>query len=211
MKKIVIALFAAVLIITFTSCDNAIESMLNNFYADPTIAPMRHTITEQEWLIARESVNYTFRTALQDDEQSSILYRKFAGSFSYQSVQNDGQTDDTYFVVIDNIVYQIRKEDTGFVARNAYSESVERKLGEQIDAISSPVDYSSLLYDEEAKVYRFGCTDKDGQPYNFTFYFENGKVQSVKLISNQLYGVITCHMYDFGTTIVELPEFKFAS
>lgn len=215
MKKIILVTLVAILLFsTFAGCDALLENLQNlpvptnpTNPTDPTGA-VRTTVTEEEWLAAMDSGNFTVDMAASLGAQSTTQHIEYTESSRYQNQTGTPVNGEFYYTQIDGLTYEIIKEGAGYVAREVAGDLIGAKLGD----ISNLRDiYSDLVYDETTNSYKCNYTDDYNQTFDFAFYFNNGSIQTVKMTvtrSDSL--VITYDFYDFGTTTIELPEYTMA-
>ena len=207
MKKIILVTLVAILLLfAFAGCDALLENLQN--LPDPTGA-VRTTVTEEEWLAAMDSGNFTVDMAASLGAQSTTQHIEYTESSRYQNQTGTPVNGEFYYTQIDGLTYEIIKEGAGYVAREVAGDLIGAKLGD----ISNLRDiYSDLVYDETTNSYKCNYTDDDNQTFDFVFYFNDGSIQTVKMTvtrSDSL--VITYDVHSFGTTTIELPEYTMAS
>ena len=213
-KHISVILMAVLLLSAFAGCDG-VEDIVQNLPVptnptEPT-GVVRTTVTEEEWRIAMESDNYTVDAVASLGEQSATQHIALTEAIRYQYNQQNGREDEAYYAKIEGIEYCIQKGDTGYVARKDSSNLVGMKLGDISDTDLREV-YSNLVYDEEARVYKYNYTDRNNQEFEFTFCFENGSIKTAKIVATTPASVVvTYDVHSFGTTTIELPEYTMAS
>ena len=149
MKKIIsVTLLVVLMLSAFAGCD-AVEDILQKLPVptNPTnpADAARTTVTEEEWLAAMESDNYTVDVVSTNGEQSATENMKFTESSRYHHNQQNGFVNEAYYAKIDNTTYFIKKEGDGFVAREISNVEVGVKLGDVYSAIDLREVYSSLV------------------------------------------------------------------
>lgn len=220
MKKLLtFALVAIMLLTTFTGCNVTLDDVI--YVMDlltPTVpqttepeateaptdpnAPVRTTVTKEEFLASMESVNFTISASFSssDGTTQSVLYR-ITDSAIYALLPapaGDEVQETESLIIMHHTLYGIRKEASGYVAYASGSNDFRPglTLGYLLGAHS--VRYDSLVYNEETGTYTY-----DGDTYNGTYEyrFENGKLKSFSIQSGTMY------ISDIGTTVVDVPEY----
>ena len=208
MKRIIsVTLLVVLMLFAFAGCDG-VEDILQNFInsTNPT-GSVHTTITEAEWLAAMDSGNFTVDIAASLGAQSTTQHIEYTESSRYQNQTGSPMDGEFYYTQIDDLTYEITKQDVGYVAREVAGGLVGGKLGD----ISNLRDaYSNLVYDEATSSYKYNYTDDYDQTFDIAFYFNNGSIQTVKMsVTRSDSVVVTYDFYDFGTTVIELPEYTF--
>ncbi len=200
-KRLSFALVVVMLLstLTFTGC-----SMDDVFYVidllTPTEPPVRTTVTEEEFLAAMASTNFTADIIATGDDATEELHFKISKSAlrTKQIYTKADVTDEyeTYVVLIDNVYCALKKTQSGYVAYPQSSTFNTPKLSDLLGDIA----YSDLVYSEETKTYTYSVEDESE---GMEFSFENGKLKSVHLKAPNTTGDV----YDIGTTTVKLPKY----
>ena len=159
--------------------------------------PPRYTITQEEWVAAINSSNFTFTGIVGNEEDGQeIVYVVTEDS---AEIKLDG-TLAMYYIQLNNKFYTISKldETTGWVA-------VETEMGRWITVcdvigVDENVFVEYLKYNEASKSYVY---EEDGNKAEF--YFENGKLIKGTITNTELSSSITIE--NAGTTTVTLPEY----
>lgn len=221
MKKLLtFALVAIMLLTTFTGCNVTLDDVI--YVMDlltPTVpqttepeateaptdpnAPVRTTVTKEEFLASMESVNFTISasTISSDGTTQSTLYR-ITDSAIYALLPapagDEVQETEAFLIMAHHTLYAIRKEASGYVAYASGNNDFRPglTLGYLLGARS--VGYDSFVYNEETGTYTY-----DGDTYNGTYEyrFENGKLKSFSTQGGTMY------ISDIGTTVVDVPEY----
>ena len=200
MKKHLSLILAAIMLLaTLSGCDiakQAFHDYMNSVTSGKTV---RTTVTEEEFLAAIASNNFTYTAG--DDTQE--IHYKISDSALYgkqtRTVADVTDEYESYVVLIDDVYYALRKTQSGYVAYPQSGTFNAPKLSQLIGDIA----YSDLVYNEETKIYTYSVEDES---VGMEFSFENGILKSVHLESQDAKGDV----YDIGTTVVELPEFTYA-
>ena len=207
MKKLLSVVLLAVMLLgtfTLTGCDATLASLHNIIVLlTPTEAgPAVTTITEAEWLAAMECSNFSATGEVCDDAGNSVSTGRAAtnSTVMYQYQQADTSEKEFYFATIDDVQYQICKEESGYVAYKYDGGYNTPTVGDMFPNIS----YSDLVYSEETKSYKYETENAIVE-----VSFENGNIKN--LTYTQISANTTYNLFDFGTTVVELPEYTFAS
>lgn len=185
---------------------------------------VRTTITLEEWLMAMDSVNFSAEivqkevtvegaeqtltevVTMNTDTAVYLFEKGFTADSLYEYLY--------YEALIDGKVYLIHNRDGKYLANiDEKNTEVADKFGGVFGSDADFTDlFESLTYDEETKSYK-GEYEIGTINHILDFAFEDGKVVSAKIImerlslDEQIIQRIICNCHDFGTTVVELPEF----
>lgn len=224
MKRVLALLLAFLCCICLASC---------NFLPKTEV---RTTITKDEWnaalTVGNYSVvsNYMLPLINSGNHFSSgggevIKMTKDCFSIDFYS-KSETTFDSLYCKIIDGVLYDIKKTNEGYIASKKDIEDVDNNtpienLGNLfLSAFNLDWNavYDSLVYIEDCKTYRgvLGSIE-DGRTVSVQIEMEceNGKIKKLRLyladrdIHEPLNGLFT--FYDFGTTVVEIPEYTFAN
>ena len=200
MKKILSFVLAAMLLVTFAGRDalGALQSLLDS--TEPSTG-VRTTITEEEFLAAMEINNFSANATNPNLSNSGSAKTNGSIMYQYEYRNNEDGTSELefYFATINNIQYQIRKEASGYVAYEYAGTFKTYKLGDLFGFSS----YRSYTYNKETKSYTY-----ESNGYVMTLCFENGTIKTATYTDPSS---MTYSFFDIGTTIVELPEFTYAT
>ena len=158
--------------------------------------PSRYTITQEEWVAAINSSNFTFTGVISDGEVTQNVVYSITDNSAEMKL--DG-TVVMYYVCLNNKVYMLAQPDA---TMDWYA--VETEMGRWItvyDVIgvdeNTFVEY--LKYNEASKSYVY---EEDG--IKAEFYFEDGKLIKGSIVAQNNYSYL---VENVGTTTVTLPEY----
>lgn len=236
MKKILTLLLALSMIIAIASLSSCeiIEQYVpgldlgvntdgegNEETDNKTDAPeIRTTVTKDEWLGAMNCTNFSYEAHNYNKEGKPQMSYKQQYSqtamYMYSLVAIPGAEDESaqYSAIIDGIGYNITKDENGFVGVNlgATDAVIEIPLSKVMvpDVCESwETLFDSLTYNEETKTYTGNCT-YSGNEATLEASFADGKVVKLEFKFVKLGSNCIATYYDFGTTVVEIPEFTVA-
>ena len=184
----------------------------------------RYTITGEEWLAAVSCTNFTSSNSyyfVSDDVDAEILATEriamMITSDSQRVVRHTLNADDTwsesenYFTTVDDKIYVIIKTDTGDYVASETEGMPELTLAvtfstEEVDLTEI---YDSLVYNEENNSYSYTYMSDDVVVfYEIAFY--DGELVAFGATQRKDNLLITVVCSNFGTTVVNLPEYTFA-
>ena len=212
MKKLLsVVLLAVMLLGTFplTGCDATLASLHNIIVLlTPTEAgPAVTTITKEDWDAAMEGCNFT-TDAVNGDLK---MHAEFTDTVIYQTVNNTASNEaaqEGYMAIIDGVGYSINDSGDGYVAREA--SFTRQTFGQAVSSMSEISDlneiYDSLTYNSEDKSYHY-----ENENFSMDIRFENGSIVTAHAVIISQSPQIVYDFCDFGTTVVELPGYTFAS
>ena len=201
MKKLLFLILAAIMLLaTLSGCDiakQAFHDYMNSVTSGKTV---RTTVTEEEFLAAMASNNFTADiTATGDDFAEEVHYKISDSAFYFKHIgttADAAEEYETYVVLINDVYCALKKTESGYVAFPQSSTINAPKLRDLLGDIA----YNDLVYNEETKIYTYSVEDESG---GMEFSFENGILKSVHLKSSNATG----NVYDIGTTTVKLPKY----
>ncbi len=214
MKKLFsLMLVAMMLLTTLTGC-NVLVTLQN--LLDPTVPSATSpttdtstasstTVTREEFLAAMECTNFTSSAANTTQQQ---FWKCTETAMHFTDLVNQVVQYEAYFGTVDNEKYLISKNGDKYIAiKQDYPTII---FGDYIVSLWEFEDcnavFDSLVYDEANKSYK--C---EHEKLTMDIRFENGKIKSVHAVMTLTSSVVTYDFYDFGTTVIELPEYTLAS
>ena len=183
-----------------------------------------NTITKDQWLAAINSTNHSMvaNTYLSDGSDVAMTQQQYfteSGYLMYTKADFAGMFKETaqYAVIIDGIGYQITKEESGYVGvafgetempEVKFCDVIQTNLSISSNDVSWEELYDYLVYDETSKTYKTDCTYNTHEA-TFEAFFEDGKAVKFEIkFTNTTPTIITYS--NFGTTVIEVPEFTLA-
>lgn len=183
-----------------------------------------NTITKDQWLAAINSTNHsTVANTYLSDGGTVIMteqqYYTESGYLIYMKADFTGVFRETaeYGVIIDGIGYLITKEESGYVGVSAgeiempefkFCDVIRIDLSISSNDVSWEELYDYLVYDATSKTYKTDCTYATREA-TFEAFFEDGKAVKFEIkFTNTTPTIITYS--NFGTTVIEVPEFTLA-
>ena len=211
MKKFLsLSLAAIMLLVTFAGCD-ALTGMLN-----PT-EPTRTTITEEEWLAALDCCNYTVSGSATYYEggkqlETDTIYAKVTGSSFYRYQTSGVGLNKTekkdYYIIIDNVNYQLVETSSGYVANQVSAGYANEKFGDVFGANADKLAiFACLTYNPDTKSYTGQYIADVSITYTITATFADGQIKSADIRRTSGTLEITYNCHSFGTTVVTLPQY----
>ena len=200
-KHLSLTLVAIMLLSTliFTGCSMDDVFRIVNLL-DPTEPTIRTTVTEQEFLTAMVSTNFTADVIVTRNAATQETHNECTDSAFYSkqiyTTADAAEEYETYVVLINDVYCALKKTESGYVAFPQSSTFNTPKLGV---LVGDPA-YSDLVYTKESKSYKYSAEDAS---MHMEFFFENGILKSVHLESPEGNGDI----YNIGTTTVKLPKY----
>ena len=213
MKKLLpLMLVAIMLLTTLAGCDvlGTLQSLLDPAATETPTEPVITTVTKDEFLAAMEALNYTCDAT---DGTTAKAFVKSTDTDLHQKITEIPSEQirfDVYYTTIDGELYGIvRVEDGTYLAGTNDVVMPDRRFGPTFfSAIPGGIFddfgtlFDSLIYDDASKCYHF-----ESSPLSVSISFENGKVTSASVSYEQE----AYNFYDFGTTVIELPEYTLVS
>ncbi len=213
MKKILTFLLVLFYCISLASCspgtnNNGSDNDANTGTEEPT--GIRTTVTKDEWKRIGESDNFSLSAI-----EGVIL--KYADG-CMESNNEDGSTG--YYATIDGVTYIIEKTDEKYVASRPDEEDPFLRTDlAGILSLSYNLSwndvYDKLIYIEESKTYRTVIQiSSSDEVVDIEVECENGNIKKMRIYivgretNEPLSFPVT--FYDFGTTVVAIPEYTFA-
>ncbi len=212
MKKLLsLVLVTFLLFSTFAGCD----AFLDRFQKSA-----RTTVTEEEWLSAFNSINYSITGSAQRTNTSgnkivtNRLEAKVTG-FSCYRYQTSGvganKTEKTdYYVVVDNAYYHISNTQAGYIAQAVTNGYADEKFGEVFGSVDALTIFNCLTHTAETGSYKGKYQASEDTTYTIDIAFADGKIVSAHILCKSGNLEISYDFYDFGTTVVDLPEYTIA-
>jgi hypothetical protein len=219
MKKLFALLLMLACCISFASCSFITNN--NNDGEEPV--EVRHTITIDEWREAGKINNFSL---LFNDSIGAGISKHANGYIGEEFFYKNGSKSDLRFYAnIDGVAYDIQKTDEGYVASKAEESELGTSLPFDIAyllteafGVSWGTIYDNLIYVEECKIYRAYVETQSmierAEAVEIEVECENGgiKKMTVRNIGRDTREPLpfSVTFYNFGTTVVELPDFTFA-
>lgn len=213
MKKLSCFPIVILLLFVFTGCDS-LMGFLPNFGES-----VRTTVTEEEWLSALNSTNYTVmgsarqKTTDGSKVETNTITAKVTGTSCYRhqtkGTGSNKMEKKDYYTVIDSVNYHIYQTESGYVARIVTSGYADEKFGNVFSADALAI-FNSLTHNAETKSYKGRYQTSEGDTYIIDIAFADGKVTTAHILCQSDDLEITYDFYDFGTTVVDLPEYTIA-
>ncbi len=213
MRKFLFYILAAMMLLsTLTGCDL--------FDQNPNTT-VRTTATEEEFLAALDVTNYSVTGTASyckdtgEKVETNTISAKVTGISCYRHQTSGFGADKTektdYYTIIDNVNYQITRTESGFVARQVTSGYADEGFGDVFGSDADPhAIYSSLTYHEQSKSYKGEYKPDDDSTYVITIAFADGKMTGANITHKSGALEISYSFYNFGATVVTLPEYTFA-
>ena len=212
MKKFLALLFVSLYCISLVSCSDILNINGNK--------EIRTTITRDEWEKTGQTRNFSILVSA----AYSIMKHADNGSL-IETCKDDGSKEfASAFVNVDGVAYIIEKEDEGYIASKLEDDDADPVFAKDVASMFSLICdlrwnsiYDKLVYVEDCKTYTCTTWIPDGQDFvgvQIEVECENGNVKEMRLCilgrdyNEPLPGILT--FYDFGTTVVEIPEYTFA-
>ena len=224
MKKLTSILLIAVMLctaLTLSSC-SLVEKYLPDAENKPEEAPkeIRTTITLDEWNEAMNTNNFSYIQTICLADNTSYIYStrttyRFDGTtlLAMGEFIEDDETEifNTYFTKIDDVLYTIEEDRGIYKAEIADAELVipttlKGFLGAGEDLVTL---FEDLVYDEETKCYTHTATDNSTYNKFHELSFADGKITSVRVSYRSSQFSYDTTYFDFGTTVIIIPEFTY--
>ena len=191
-------------------------------YTDSPYEPT--TPTQKAWLSAMNSTNFSTKVVKQiantdDTTETATILREYTESAYHEldtRVTDDQQTvADRFNALIDNVYYSINKVDSGY---EAYTYAIEFTAPQFYDtlpgiAIEEHIYelFNCLKYDAETDSYKGTYHAMYEVDYALEVCFDGETVKSMHIVMTSEGQETILEAYGFGTTVIELPEYTFAS
>lgn len=151
----------------------------------------RTLITEEQWNKYADEYNYS----------CEYYFNGYMESHTQKSTEGAWLYNDTYYVEIEDKLFKLVKEETGYVAVEA----------DEFPGLNGPLlqgySFDDIEYDEATNQYVTKNPTEDGLKYYF--YFFKGELASVDIVNtlnpeeeNKYY-----YVYSVGQTELEVPEY----
>ena len=202
MKKFLSLTLVAVMLLStlmLTSCDifNTVSDFVGDLFGGDEEKDVRTTITEEEWLKAWETTNYTFKL----ESDGSYMFVETTGEIAKIRTDIEGLYS----------ISAIRDLKTGVMV---YESSIgwigctDDASGDYDMSLAGigfviAYEFSDLTYDESKKAYVV-----EEEYSSSEFYFEDGKLVYIKEVptNGETEGLI--EVTNIGTTVVNLPTYS---
>lgn len=212
MKKLLSFTLAIMLLFALTGCD----AFLDHFQKSA-----RTTITEEEWLTAWDSCNYTVNGNASrintngEKLETDTITAKVTGTSCFRHQSSGFGTNKTekkdYYVMIDKADYHILETESGNVAYPVTVGYSDEKFGNVFSASIDPrAIFACLTHTAETGKYTGEYKQDNGTVYSIVAVFADGKITSANIAYTSESLEIYYRFYDFGTTVVILPAYTVA-